>query len=143
MEMSQNSKKLESYKYKMCFVYRLDIVKRLKKYIYVFISCPSYQSATKTLIQQTLDLYNLRPNNHFTGICLLFSVENEQVLIWFRNLRRIEFWLWNLPKHRKFIQISHTCSFLRIHLLSVYAFHTEYDEALECKRFTYRGVHKR
>ena len=49
--MSQNSKKLESLKYKMCFVYRLDIVKWLKKiYVFVFVSGPSYQFAAKTLI---------------------------------------------------------------------------------------------
>jgi len=29
MEMSQNRKKLESFKYNMCFVYRLEIIKRL------------------------------------------------------------------------------------------------------------------
>jgi len=41
MEMSQNSKKLESLKYKTCFVYRLEIIKRLKKYnVLVFNPLP-------------------------------------------------------------------------------------------------------
>jgi len=56
--MSQNSKKLESLKYKMCFVYRLEIIKRLKNHL----KCNDMYSYHVLVINplQNLNLANTR-----------------------------------------------------------------------------------